>query len=184
MHAGRVVVINGPSSSGKTAIATATRDLVGPQSVSLSIDQLFGCVHAERANDWSLFAALTRALFDSAASFARSGFHVIVDAVFEREACIDSCLESLASTDLLFVGLTCPIDVLEERERARGDRTQGLARNQSSRVHDHAIYDLSIDSSQCEARDCAERIRDLLLSSPCRAVIELARSRGAPRSSR
>jgi chloramphenicol 3-O phosphotransferase len=53
-----------------------------------------------------------------------------------------------------------PLDVLEAREAARGDRMIGLARWQYDRVHKDMTYDLEVDSSRLTAMECAETIRN------------------------
>lgn len=53
----------------------------------------------------------------------------------------------LSHADLRFVALYAPLEVLEERERTRGDRELGLARWQFNRVHFGQRYDLEIDAS-------------------------------------
>jgi chloramphenicol 3-O phosphotransferase len=49
---------------------------------------------------------------------------------------------------VFFVGLRCPVDVLEARERARGDRRAGEARSDDAIVHGYGEYDLEIDSTR------------------------------------
>jgi chloramphenicol 3-O phosphotransferase len=52
-----------------------------------------------------------------------------------------------------------PLDVLEERERKRGDRDIGLARWLYDRVHQGIRYDLEIDTSFADPAKCAQQIR-------------------------
>jgi chloramphenicol 3-O phosphotransferase len=52
-----------------------------------------------------------------------------------------------------------PLNVLEERERQRGDRLIGLARWQYDRVHEGMTYDLEVDTASVSALECAELIR-------------------------
>ncbi|MDE2063774.1 MAG: hypothetical protein KGJ00_15330 [Bradyrhizobium sp.] len=59
-----------------------------------------------------------------------------------------------------FVGLFAPLEVLEARARARGDREIGLARWQYGRVHEGVAYDLEIDTTTMDPMDCARLIRD------------------------
>ena len=59
-----------------------------------------------------------------------------------------------------FVGLFAPLDILETRERGRGDREIGLARWQHERVHQGMIYDLEIDTTTTTPLENAQRIRD------------------------
>jgi len=178
MIPGRVVILNGASSSGKTAIAQAVRDRRGPDCAAVSIDQFYSSVHSRKENNWSLFYSLTEVLFASVAAFANRGFDVVVDSVFERPQCIEAGLSALKNIHVSFVGLSCPIDVLERRERARKDRPIGLARDQSGRIHGDCVYDLILDTSELSVEECAARILALLDASEWLAqttMIERAR---------
>ena len=62
-------------------------------------------------------------------------------------------------TERALVGLFAPLDVLEQRERDRGDREPGLARWQFDRVHRGLTYDLEIDTVQTTPLEAAHRIR-------------------------
>jgi chloramphenicol 3-O phosphotransferase len=65
----------------------------------------------------------------------------------------------LGDFELFRVGVFAPLDVLETRERERGDRLIGLARWQYDRVHKGMRYDLEIDASRATPMACAERIK-------------------------
>ncbi|RYF98920.1 MAG: chloramphenicol phosphotransferase, partial [Caulobacteraceae bacterium] len=60
--------------------------------------------------------------------------------------------------DLRIVGLFAPLEVLERRERERGDRELGLARWQFERVHRDVIYDLEIDATATTPAATAQKI--------------------------
>lgn len=68
--------------------------------------------------------------------------------------------QRLAAHDLLTVGVHAPLDVLESREKARGDRLIGLARWQFPRAHGRITYDLEVDTSSASPGACAHAIRD------------------------
>jgi len=159
---GRVVVLNGASSCGKTTVARATCDRIGRQCVVLRLDDVFRALHPDRGNDWAAFLAMSRALFASGAAFAASGLDVIVDTVFERPACYEACTGVLGRFQPLFVRVDCPIALLEERERLRGNRPPGLARDQAERVHHGCAYDLTVDTSVLSAEACAVAISNAL----------------------
>ena len=43
--------------------------------------------------------------------------------------------------------MTAPLEVIEQRERQRDDRFDGVARAEFGIVHRHASYDLTIDTA-------------------------------------
>jgi chloramphenicol 3-O phosphotransferase len=56
------------------------------------------------------------------------------------------------------------LEVLEQRERGRKDRTLGQARAQFPLVHARALYDLEVDTSVLSPLQCAEQIKDMLVN--------------------
>ena len=63
-----------------------------------------------------------------------------------------------------FVAVRCPLDVLEQREQQRQDRTLGQARAQLDLVHAHGVYDLEVDTSLASPEQCAQQVVELLQS--------------------
>lgn len=66
----------------------------------------------------------------------------------------------LSSYEVHWVGVFAPLDVLDDRERQRGDSLIGLARWQFDRVHKDMRYDLEIDTSTATPLACARLIKD------------------------
>ncbi len=97
-------------------------------------------------------------------NIAACGFPLIVDHVLETEPWLIECATSLVDYEVLFVGVKCPLEELERRELARGDRQIGFARMQSERVHRYGAYDFEIDTHRNTPEECAELLKALLLS--------------------
>jgi chloramphenicol 3-O phosphotransferase len=70
----------------------------------------------------------------------------------------DSWIATCGDLHVLRVGVTCPIDVLEARERARGDRVLGRARGLAAVVHTFTEYDVVVDSGAATVDECVEAI--------------------------
>ena len=92
------------------------------------------------------------------AALAEAGNDMIVDEVLLGEGAEDY-RALLADFDLKFVGVVAPLEVIEAREKQRGDRLLGLARWQFDRVHVGIDYDFVVDSSTASAESCAGLIR-------------------------
>lgn len=71
---------------------------------------------------------------------------------------LDDCLKVLHDYPILFVGVHCPIEELERRERNRGDRIIGQARKQLSYVHRNEVYDIEVNTLLEGVGRCSERI--------------------------
>jgi chloramphenicol 3-O phosphotransferase len=59
---------------------------------------------------------------------------------------------------ILLVGVRCPLEVVEERERTRQNRRNGLARSQFNVIHESKPYDLEVDTSVLSPEACAKVI--------------------------
>lgn len=91
-------------------------------------------------------------------------FNLILDEVLVSEEEFQDYQELFKDVKLLFVGITTPLQVAEQREKERGDRLEGYARGFYDRVHQGKKYDLEIDSSQIAPEQSAKIILDYLNS--------------------
>jgi chloramphenicol 3-O phosphotransferase len=64
------------------------------------------------------------------------------------------------------VGVYCLLEVLEQRERQRKNRTLGQARAQFEIVHKYCTYDITVDTSRYSAAECAAQIAARLEAPP------------------
>jgi chloramphenicol 3-O phosphotransferase len=94
----------------------------------------------------------------SVAALARAGNNIIVDDVLVDDDGSAYC-QALAGLHVLWVGVIAPLDVIEARERQRGDRDIGLARWQFARVHRNMHYDLTVDAACSTPAEMAGQIR-------------------------
>ena len=175
----RIIILNGVGSAGKSAIAKALQGLTGNRFLHVEMDGFLemmpeaGWGHP----DWfaletleeegrpsieirtgPLGQCLMRGMRGAIAALAAAGNDMIVDEVMEAPVKRDY-ERQLAGFDIAFIGVFAPLDVLEARERARGDRLIGLARRQFARIHKDMRYDFEVDTSLATALDCAERIK-------------------------
>jgi chloramphenicol 3-O phosphotransferase len=86
----------------------------------------------------------------------------LVDHVLVEREWVQECATLSAGLPAYLIGIHCPLDLLEERERARKDRTLGQARLQFERVHKFTLYDLEVDTSLAPAEECAATIARFL----------------------
>ena len=161
MQMGTVIVLNGTSSAGKTSLLGAIQQSLHPPFLEAGLDKFLWMLPAQyrRAPLWDEVMGkadeagpvghqLVKGMHQAIASLSRAGSNVIADHVLIEPSWLTHCAEALAGLPTLFVGVVCPLEVLEQRERARGDRTLGQAARQHAVVHRGARYDLLIDTSQ------------------------------------
>ncbi|MFK4228012.1 chloramphenicol phosphotransferase CPT family protein, partial [Streptomyces sp. NPDC019890] len=170
MTAGRIIFLNGTSSSGKSSIARELLNVLDDGVFfHLAVDS-FNAMRTKRnlgPEDLDMALRRTRMGFHcSIAAMAEVGNDIVVDHVLSEPWRLVDCLSVLRPEDVLFVGVHCPLDELTRREQGRGDRPLGLAADQYDLVHRHGDYDLECDTSMASPRECAERIKDFLPHRP------------------
>jgi chloramphenicol 3-O phosphotransferase len=171
----RVVILNGPSSSGKTTLATAFRDqraAVGDFWFITGVDDFLAKLPSEWQSvglDSGPYAAdgirfertdrgleirvgsvgqqLFRAYQSGVAAAAGVGLNVIVDEVTLTRTSWEDWTTTLAGLHVVWVGVRCSLEVAEQRERLRPERYAGLARAQAEVVHRFPHYDFEIDTT-------------------------------------
>lgn len=177
-----ILFLNGTSSAGKTTVARAFQRLWHDPALYASIDSfIFMFADHVLKNDevrkvalWPLISAFNKSL----PNIAATGFPVIVDYVMESRVWLEECLASLRDYEVYFVGVKCPLEELERREMARGDRQVGFAKWQFDRVHQYGEYDLELDTFVLSPEECALQLKGLLLSGkPPQAFDRLRREK-------
>lgn len=166
---GRVVVLNGPSSGGKTTVARALQRLADEPWLHLGIDVFVAALDSGRVEDavpWDgdrpqvqpLALQLVAAMRASVAAAARAGVNVISDDLFLDPSWEQEWRAALRGVDALIVCVDAAPDELDARERARGDRLVGVARKQRAVIHTGVDYDLRLDTSESTPDECATAI--------------------------
>jgi chloramphenicol 3-O phosphotransferase len=187
---GRVIVLNGTSSAGKSTLTRALQARLDGPWLGIGIDtvvfalpkayldppgwaEVFRYVPAEpgspapfRIETGELGHRLIDGMHRMVASLADAGLSVIVDHVLLEPAWLPDLRARLAGHEALFVGVRCPLDVVVAREAARKDRTIGQAAAQFDVVHRSGGYDLEVDTSMLSPGAAADRIAEALGADP------------------
>ena len=159
MENGKVILISGTSSSGKSTLAKGLQKSLVEPFLHLQLDSYIEML--PRTDDWEMFQRMVRGLNRSIAVMSEEGNNLIVDHVLIDNAWLNQCLELLRERYVLFVGLHCTLDELERRERERDARRQGFARQQTENIHKGKIYDLELDTSVLSPEECVARALEL-----------------------
>ena len=179
----RVIVLNGVGSVGKSSTAKALQrladqvflhvqgdaflDMIPPQSWGRPEGIIFrqfqenGFPSIEIEMGLEL-TQLMDGMRGSVAALAKAGSSCIVDDVMLSPSAQQSYLAECRNIPLQFVALHAPLEILEKRERDRGDRVIGLARWQYERVHRGIEYDFEIDTSGSDPDTVARSIASAL----------------------
>ena len=160
------IVLHGPTSVGKSSLGKALQDSSDIPAFHVSLDAF---VEMSRRRDMRSNDELNSALrlhypnFQSVLKrVAASHFEIVVDLVLRDTSVLDECISALAPRRTYVIGVSCPLDVLEERERARPDRGAGMARSQFGHPAYSRSYSMLLDTSTCTPEEGAGRIRSFI----------------------
>lgn len=163
--AGQIIVLNGPSSAGKSTLARAIQAQAELPFLRFSPDLLLfgGEVLPPRHGRGGPFAwekmrpQLFEGYFRCLPALAGAGNNLVVDFIIETREQLERLVALLGGFDVFLVGVHCPLPELERREALRGDRGLGDARRDLQSVHSFTVYDFEVDSSR-PADEIAEEI--------------------------
>jgi chloramphenicol 3-O phosphotransferase len=176
---GRLVVLNGGSSAGKTTLARALQSALPDPWLLLGIDLLIWTLPPDLVGDpdglcsndgeisrGGTFLPLYAGFQLATAALARNGINVLIDDVMlDGQDDQHRWDEALSGLDVRWIGVRCSPEVASSREAERLSRPLGVARRQAESVHRHVRYDLEVDSSS------------MTLDEEIHAVAELIRQR-------
>lgn len=164
-RSGRVILLNGASSAGKSTLARTLRLLMKEEAMILSMDDYLAmsmgrhetALDAVRESGLPFIESFHAAIAEA----ARKGAPVIVDHVI-GESCrwIQDLLDRLDGIPCALIRVECRRDILLERERNRTDRTPdpAHAERQYGSIHRYFPHDLTIDTSDSTPRECAREV--------------------------
>ena len=120
-----------------------------------------------------LLERLLHGHFHCMREMALTGNNLIVDVVLEAHGLLEECVKNLCDLNAYFVGVRCPLEEIERREIARGDRVSGMAKGQFKRVHAHEIYDIEVDTSCHTPEEMAQTIQTYVQAHPPNAFQQI-----------
>lgn len=153
-----VIILNGTSSAGKSSVAQAL------QQEFLKKEKLF--MHFQMDTIWDMLPEGVSAgdlpnkvstIFDSAKALTQNGHNVVMDIVCPVEP-LQGVKTIFNDCNVVLVGVYADLDVLQTREKDRGDRDIGLAESQSGdKGINHGIqYDVVVDTSDKTSEQSAQ----------------------------
>lgn len=146
---GKIIIINGPSSSGKSTLALALQQQLDSPFIRFSFDLFLDhkSLPIEQIRrqqfSWDLMRpAVFTGLHQCLPALASAGNNIIFDHIIETKEWLHNLISLVADFDVFFVGLHCSLPELERREMLRSNRRQGEAFADYQTVHTITSYDL------------------------------------------
>ncbi|QYN21826.1 chloramphenicol phosphotransferase CPT family protein [Amycolatopsis sp. DSM 110486] len=160
---GRVILLNGPSSSGKSSIGQALLAVLPDPWFHVPVDGISGMRSTrytrelDDAGVQEMLRRTRRGYHRAVAALTSTGNDVVMDYLLSEPWRLDDLLVVLDSYDVTLVDVHCAPEELARRERSRGDRPHGLAASQTL-IYSHRDNDLVVDTTHRTAADCAREI--------------------------
>jgi chloramphenicol 3-O phosphotransferase len=197
MNRPSLILVNGPSSAGKTTLCRALQAAIEHPYLVVGFDDFIfmsapryyrGANTVEQSETDALtalgvemvrtslpgapisvtarFGPVFRRILDAMAPTVRTlidhGNPVIFDHVLHDRTMYESFHIATADLDVFTIGVTCPLDILETREHARGDRVLGRARGLVEVVHSFCSYDVMVDTGAMTTEPCVGKVLESL----------------------
>jgi chloramphenicol 3-O phosphotransferase len=156
IESGKIILLNGPSSAGKSTLCRAIQAQIDEPFLQFSLDFFFfnsPVLPRQQLKDGTFDWATMRpqvfkGFFNCLPALALAGNNLVIEYIIETQAQWDALRQRLEGFDVYLIGVHCPLPELERREQLRGDRRIGDARRDLETVHSFTKYDFEIDSSE------------------------------------
>jgi chloramphenicol 3-O phosphotransferase len=160
----QLIVLNGASSSGKTSLCKKLQEVLDEPYIHLEEDRFVFNTYHDRFLDGEtgplIFKKTMLGYYRSLKAFLSAGHNVLADTGFYTPELLHELVRELSTERVWLVGVKCDLSELENRERIRGDRQIGLAKEQHATIHAGVLYDTEVDTSKMSLAECALAIRD------------------------
>jgi chloramphenicol 3-O phosphotransferase len=192
IQSGMVIILNGPSSVGKSSIIKAFQQLNKNPWLSIGIDNFFvgvlppkfyledtpehhtvmhgiPSIDAQGNKVFTLVIGqegqkVIKGMHRAIAAYAQSGNNIIVDYINYDPLFINDLKNTLQGIHVIWIGVHASLESIEQREKARGTSPQGHARSHYATVHQGINYDLQLDTDTLTPSESAQIILDKIIN--------------------
>jgi len=168
MQKGIIILLNGVSSAGKTTLARAIQRKAAEPYFWLANDTFYEMIPKKfwDTNQVEMKFEALELMGKTIKTFSDDGKNVVVDTVMLTAQKYDlyKYIQSLIGYRIVLVHVTCPLEEQRKREKERGDRKIGQGESQLPILNPQSGYDLTVDTYQNSADECAQIIINYLNS--------------------
>jgi len=164
MEKGRIIYLNGVTSSGKTSIVEALqarRDVFFYVVANDLFQEMIGEEYLQE-DYWKYLGEVIIMMYHTAKLFSDMGKNVIIDSILvEREGVAphyERMKEILGDNPLDIVEVYCPLDICRKRNIDRGDRYESQSDEQAELMAKDIRYSMRVDTSLLSPEECADKI--------------------------
>lgn len=169
MNKGRIIYLNGVTSSGKTSIVEALQNREDCYFYVVAND-LFEQMIGDRflqEDYWQHLSRVILLMYHTAKLFSDMGHDVLIDGILVERSEItphyQQMMDILSDNPLSIVEVNCPLEICRERNIARGDRYETQSQEQAELMSENIQYAMTVHTDKHTPEECAEAIvRELL----------------------
>ena len=191
MKFGKAIFLNGTSSAGKTSLAHALQEVLSEPYVHIALDQFRDGLPAKfrglnappgtMGHDGLNVVPVTsgekpftaiqfgdagqkvlRGMRRAMAAMVRAGNNIIIDDILLEPEFLRDYVDVFSGLEVVFVGVRCPLKVINAREQARPGRFPGTAYGHFHACHAHSCYDIEVDTSLATPLECAQQVLNFM----------------------
>ncbi len=195
-----IIILNGPSSVGKSSIQKELQNILEEPYLAMGFDNLaflpprFVSINGptppanegiyletSQENEHQIVTIhygkyaqnMVRGIHRTFAAFASTDNNIIVDYILYDPSWLKDLVHVLKNFNVYWIGITAPLGIIEEREKQSGNRLLGHSRSHYATVHGPKIYDLMIDNSNLSPLQVAENIKEHIAKNKPKAFTKL-----------
>lgn len=171
MEKGRIIYLNGVTSTGKTSIVDALQERDDHFYYALSNDLFEETVGSRYLSKdyWKYLSEVIFLMYHTAKLFSDMGKNVIIDGMLvEREEFrphYGQVLEIFKDSPLDIVEVYCPLEICRQRNIARGNRGEMQSHSQDRYMNRDVVHSVRVDTSVHSPAECAEIITKSLFGA-------------------
>ena len=164
MDKGKIIFLNGVTSSGKTTIVEALqerRDVFFYVVANDLFQEMVGEQYLQE-NYWKYLSEVIIMMYHTAKLYSDMGKNVLIDGILvEREEIrphYQQLMEIMKDSPLDIVEVYCPLEICKQRNIERGDRYESQSEEQAELMSKDIKYCMCVDTSKHSAEECADMI--------------------------
>lgn len=164
MNKGRIIFLNGVTSSGKTSIVDALQKKGDVFFYVVANDLFQETVGEEYLEEdyWKYLSEVIIMMYHTAKLFSDMGKNVLIDGILvernEIKPHYEQLLTILKDNPLDIVEVYCPLEICRERNIQRGDRYAEQSEEQYALMAKNISYSMRVDTSVQTPGECAQSI--------------------------
>ena len=168
MEKGKIIFLNGVTSSGKTLIVEALqerRDVFFYVVANDLFQEMVGEQYLQE-NYWKYLSDVIILMYHTAKLYSDLGKNVLIDGILvERDEIkphYEKLMEIMKDSPFSIVEVYCPLDICRKRNIERGDRFESQSDEQAELMSKDIKYAMRVDTSVNSPAECAKQIVKIL----------------------